>query len=294
MVWPAIIAGVAGLAGAGISALGSAADRSAQSDIANMNAAQQREFAQHGIRWKVADAQAAGVHPIYALGAQTHSFAPSSYSPVGDGGAGAIVAQSGQDIGRAVHATRTRDERHTAVMKSLLEQRGMLENQLLGAQIAKLSQVGPPMASMGVPGVVRSGVATPSPGDLGQFKVEPSEAITKLPGTPDYEAGPSRPQTVLRDAGGGRFQTFPASDAIQDQEATNPLMLRWMLTQSWRKPPQKLWPKGAVDMTWTPLGWQPVFIGRSGGRALGRGAGRGPGIREGLRSLQMFPGYYGR
>lgn len=36
----------------------------------------QREFAQHGIRWKVDDARAAGLHPLAALGAQTSSYYP--------------------------------------------------------------------------------------------------------------------------------------------------------------------------------------------------------------------------
>lgn len=37
----------------------------------------QKEFAKMGIRWKVADAAAAGIHPLYALGANTISYSPS-------------------------------------------------------------------------------------------------------------------------------------------------------------------------------------------------------------------------
>lgn len=37
---------------------------------------QQKEFATHGIRWKVADAKAAGIHPLAAMGANTHSPSP--------------------------------------------------------------------------------------------------------------------------------------------------------------------------------------------------------------------------
>lgn len=33
---------------------------------------QNKEFAQKGIRWKVADAKAAGIHPLYAMGASTN------------------------------------------------------------------------------------------------------------------------------------------------------------------------------------------------------------------------------
>lgn len=41
------------------------------------NVAYQREFAKHGISWRVADAKRAGIHPLAALGAQTMSFSPS-------------------------------------------------------------------------------------------------------------------------------------------------------------------------------------------------------------------------
>lgn len=37
----------------------------------------QMAMANHGIRWKVADAKKAGLHPLAALGAQTMSYAPS-------------------------------------------------------------------------------------------------------------------------------------------------------------------------------------------------------------------------
>lgn len=39
-------------------------------------AALQREFAQHGVQWRVEDAQRAGVHPVYALGAGGASYNP--------------------------------------------------------------------------------------------------------------------------------------------------------------------------------------------------------------------------
>ena len=41
------------------------------------NADLQREFAQNSIQWRVQDAQKAGIHPLYALGASTLSASPS-------------------------------------------------------------------------------------------------------------------------------------------------------------------------------------------------------------------------
>ena len=36
----------------------------------------QKEFAQHGLRWKVEDAKAAGLHPLAAIGAQGAQYNP--------------------------------------------------------------------------------------------------------------------------------------------------------------------------------------------------------------------------
>lgn len=296
MFWAAAIPAIASIAGAGISALTSSsaasANRDAQFAINEQNIAMQKEFAQHGIRWKVEDAQAAGIHPLYGLGAQTASFSNNAFTPVADTNqAGDIIARGGADIGRAIHATRTRDERHEAVMRALTQERGMLENQLLASQIARMSQVGPPMATPGGSVMVRGGDATPTAGELGVFKVDPHKVTTANPAATDIGAGPSQPQSVVRDAGGGRLQNFPNNDAISDQEATNPLMLRWLLTQSWRKPPANVWPKGAIDMRWSPLGWEPVYPGPRAGRYIGSSASR-PGVRAGMHYLETTRGRF--
>lgn len=96
------------------------------------NLAAQREFAQMGIRWKVDDAKAAGIHPLYALGAQTHSFSPIAVSS-GDNPATSFGSM-GQDISRAVNAGRTADERQSAVSETLQKlsvERASLENDIL-------------------------------------------------------------------------------------------------------------------------------------------------------------------
>lgn len=61
-----------------------------------------RRFAQNSIQWRVQDALAAGVHPLFALGASP-SFPPS---PIG----GSISA-AGEKIGNAVAASRNIGER---------------------------------------------------------------------------------------------------------------------------------------------------------------------------------------
>lgn len=109
----------------------------------------QKDFAQQGIRWKVADAKAAGIHPLAALGAQTTAYAPVS---VGSTDISTGLAQAGQDVSRAINATRTAPERldaYTKTVQDLNLQRMGLENQLLSSQIAKINQAGQPPAMPG-------------------------------------------------------------------------------------------------------------------------------------------------
>lgn len=138
MVFP-----IASVIAAGGSLLGGILGQSAQNARAEKNDALQREFAQTGIQWKVEDARKAGVHPLAALGAQTASYTPQS---IGDS-IGPAFAQAGQDISRAVDATRSGPQRVEAIQKSMddltLTRMG-LENELLASQIAKINQAGHP------------------------------------------------------------------------------------------------------------------------------------------------------
>lgn len=112
----------------------------------------QLHFAQNGIQWRAADAKAAGIHPLYALGANTSTFSPSAVS-VGapsiqaDTGMGSAVASMGQDIGRAINATRTNGQREDAfnnTVKALTVQKLGLENDLLASQIKRMQVNGNP------------------------------------------------------------------------------------------------------------------------------------------------------
>jgi len=92
---------------------------------ANKQIALQKQFAQNGIQWKVADAKAAGIHPLAALGAQTHS-----YSPVAIGTPD--FAQAGQAVGRAIETNMDTAGRQATTLA--LEKAG-LENDLIRTQI---------------------------------------------------------------------------------------------------------------------------------------------------------------
>lgn len=136
------------LISAGTSLLGGIMGQSA----ADKQMAMQKKFAQNAIQWKVADAKAAGVHPLYALGANTISYQPSS---VGSDLASGLSAM-GQDVSRAVEAVQSAPERNASKALTMLQlERARLENESLKADIAgkvntniRNAQVGPAMPSM--------------------------------------------------------------------------------------------------------------------------------------------------
>lgn len=85
------------------SALGGIVGAATDYRIAQQNQDMQREFAQQGVRWRVEDAKAAGVHPLYALGSGVTPFSPQSTS----------FSEAGQNIGRAAFSGKTEAERAT-------------------------------------------------------------------------------------------------------------------------------------------------------------------------------------
>jgi len=147
--------------------------RDAQMQMNERNIALQKEFAQQGIQWKVADAKAAGIHPIYALGGSTASFTPVSSNFASDTSMPNAIASAGQDIGRAVNATRTQSQRGDAFTRTTnalqLERMG-LENEVLRTEIASKTgrlrtQMNPPFPGDAylIPGQTQSGGVTNEP-----------------------------------------------------------------------------------------------------------------------------------
>lgn len=145
----------------------------------------QERFAKSGIRWKVADAKAAGLHPLAALGATGASASPVTV--------GSDFGSMGQDIHRAMQATRTAEERKetnavNAQLSSLAIERGRLENEWLRSRIARenSAQIGPAM---------------PSPVESG-FRIVPNDIPANAgPGHEHLTAGPATPGLTRVDMG---------------------------------------------------------------------------------------------
>lgn len=135
------------LLGAGSSLLGGILGNKSQEKanaanaaMADKQAALQKEFAQSGIQWKVADAEKAGIHPLYALGANTISYSPQSV-----GGAAPsnfdFLGNAGQNIGRAIDSTRSTVQKGAAALVTKLQIEGMqLDNEFKKTQVASALQ----------------------------------------------------------------------------------------------------------------------------------------------------------
>lgn len=130
------------LIGAAASLFGGRKSQKSAESMTAANIRLQREFAQQGIRWRVEDAKAAGLHPLYALGAQLPSFSPVYQQD----SIGPAISDMGQNIGRAVAAQSTSVERKMQALSlaSMANQvkEGDLRNQLLEREVNALSDQG--------------------------------------------------------------------------------------------------------------------------------------------------------
>lgn len=219
---------IGNLIAAGTSLLGGILGQNKQEKIAKQNIQLQKDFAQQGIQWKVADAKAAGIHPLYALGAQTHSFAPVS---VGDSLSPAL-ANAGQDIGRAINATSDGTTRQAAIAQAttrLALERAGLENELLRSQIRRNNSAGTP------PPVPTPGTRWGMPGqgdttipDIPGIKIAPHTVTGRSPTDTHSEAGTIPDVGWVNNSWGG-ISPVPSKDVKERIDDIMPAEWMWAL-----------------------------------------------------------------
>lgn len=246
----------------------------------------QREFAQNGVRWRVEDAKAAGLHPLAALGASGASAAPIS---VGGGGSynvdhgrpnvgggpdlQGLARDLGQNVSRAYLATRTPEEKILTAYEMARQaqqlQHGDLQNQLLASQIARMGQTS-------------TGPGMPSPvAGVGVYEPKPPEVLNADPSNPGQTAGPPTPANTWQRLPSGLLFSQPNKDLNID-EASSPGWATWMIEnrllphfskqhRDAARPSDKHLPSGASHWRLGPLGWRPAYpdIPDTGGH-LGR------------------------
>lgn len=262
------------LAAGGLSAIGNWFSANAESDaIRAGNEAEQarymdmvrrqEEFAKHGLQWKMDDARRAGIHPLYALGAQTQSFSPISVGSTPDTSRAGFLKDTGQDISRAVQQTLTPRDQEISKLQLGMAQ-AQLDGQIIENQI-KASQ----LRQMNTP------TAFPGNSDLNFIPGQPNADI--LPKRPD---GIRRSDTPWAHAGeqpdvdfsrtrSGRAPQIPQQLA-ESMEDSLVQRMQWYLrnlvvpilsSKNSQKPSLKELPKGAVDWTFHPLSmeWRPQY-----------------------------------
>lgn len=152
---------------AGMKLFGYLQDRSASKDALQLqretaakNEALSREFATSGIQMKVKDAEAAGIHPLYALGASTSSAPSITVGDVGRPSASDAFGSMGQDLSRAIAASSTesqRDQQHKrAVQKLELENMRLNNDALKQKVVSQMARTGTRSAQVG-PGLPDTG-----------------------------------------------------------------------------------------------------------------------------------------
>lgn len=263
------------LVSAGLSFMGGNKAQKTQNEMAERNIALQKQFAQEGIQWKVADAKAAGIHPLYALGAQTHSFAPVS---VGDSLSSAW-ANAGQDIGRAINATANGSQRLDAITKAAqglaLEKAG-LENELLRSQIRRNNSAGtPPPSAAGAQWAIDGQGSTQLPGMAIQYN--PHEVTGGDPARPHAELG-AIPDLGYSNTAPGYYWPVPSADVKKRIEDNLPAELahavRTIVGPAFgynMQPPPTMRPRPGEMVRFHPF--YGYYLGRDP-RYSGGGAGR--------------------
>jgi gas vesicle protein len=125
MGWGAVLGSVAG----------ALISKKSSSDTNQQNYTESKEFAKHGIQWRVEDAKKAGLHPLYALGAPAMSPNPSTPDMTD-------YSKIGQSVGSSIDKSLDKNSKHQQNIQTHI-----MNEQLKGLQIdnmLKLRDAGKP------------------------------------------------------------------------------------------------------------------------------------------------------
>lgn len=231
----------------------------------------QKEFAQHGIRWRVEDAIRAGLNPEAVLGTSGASYSPSATFSAGqpsysdrDRAIDSITAM-GQNAYRSIASTMTAEEKTFKRLQLMSLQQDVInkgiQNDILKTRWDQLNGPDFPGSNYNVPGQSNSG----------SVEIKPQQVTST-----DRVFRHAEPHAIA-DTGWARTSTgltpVPAKDMkerIEDQFA--PEMV-WAArnyldpNKHHKGKPIHLLKKefpGAIDLEWSTINleWRPVYPGR--------------------------------
>lgn len=211
---PALIGAATSVAGGLLSnRANEKANKQAQENALRQEALQ-KEFAQSGIQWKVKDAEAAGIHPLYALGANTISYSPSSVGATPNNFD--FLGSAGQNVGRAIQAAQSNPARITALQTTAaeLQNEGLrLDNDLKRAQLVSAANlVNQPGTGPGLPNLLTTS-AMPGQGNSPQIDgptMDVSKKISPALDAKHIEVG-ANPELLLGRTRSGYAPQIPQS-----------------------------------------------------------------------------------
>jgi hypothetical protein len=216
-----------------------------------MNADLQREFAQHGISWKVADAARAGIHPLAALGVQTHSA-----SPVHVGGQDYGLTKAGQSIAD-LPMKRMQIESLGADIRLKDAQAAAYKAQADAISkpkaLAKMGQVNAGNASMNnnVSSAWSEQIIGSDKNALPGHITKQVEVVASRKNRPDVAAGPPQPfwREVIKNGYLYRYpaeniQDYISEDIIAKGEMYTQKVIDWLMAKSAKEYPKTKPPHG--------------------------------------------------
>lgn len=227
----------------------------------------QREFAQMGIRWRVEDARAAGLHPLAALGASGAAYSPVTPMFQPDYSKSDFFRSAGQSVNRAMAAVSTPEDRAAKVLhlKSLDLDNKIKERQLLEMQRS--------VAGPGAPSLVPFGQAINGQGDSLDQNLMRSRLWSALGfrGSPPHQDRPAQEKGYRSDVSFTQgddavYPMIPESISESMEEAP------WLVKRMWefrnmikpnigagRTPPKSDLPPGFKRWRWSfsKQGWIP-------------------------------------
>lgn len=185
----------------------------------------QRDFAQHGVSWKAADARRAGLDPVVAMGSSTTYSPVAMQVPAGQsyssgGNDYSWMGKAGQNIGTAIQRFMTRNQMTTQMeLNELAVERAHLENDKLMQENAARS------ISLNYP----SQVAVPAPpgkydlvdGQADAVVVQPGIQTTVAPGDHSRSSAVNPSQTSV--IGPGNVLITHNNQDMGDALETDPL-----------------------------------------------------------------------
>jgi hypothetical protein len=233
---------------------------------------QQKEFAQNGIQWKVADAKKAGIHPLAALGAQTYNAAPAL---AGGSQAPQVAAEMGQNIDRALLSMVRKEDRSAASQRA--KEINRLEDEI------KIIELNNRMKTL------QGGGQLP-PAVPNMVKDKPSIRTSGKSDSPQTEAGDKRAYVEVP-MGDGSIMMTPSEDSkmgYEDMIVPETMVSKRMYfdplfkNEVSAKPAKSSLPKGYKDWEYSPRSgsWYPVK--RKGRSWWHRNISKGPTVTGGI------------